>query len=68
MTHASDEIKSGIMFEEDIVHILAEDIKLMRGYTALPASVQTKIQAILQTMVADSLRHKELLQGIVDKY
>lgn len=68
MTKASDEIKSGIMFEEDIVHVLAEDIKLMRGYTVLPAKTQAEIQAILQTMISDSMRHKELLQGIVERY
>lgn len=68
MTKAGDQIKSGILFEEDIVHVLAEDIKLMHGFVALPESTQKQIQELLRVMVDDSIRHKQLLQGIVEKY
>ncbi len=68
MTKANDQIKSGILFEEDIVHVLAEDIKLMKGYIALEEAKQREVQRLLTLMIHDSNRHRELLRGIVDKY
>ena len=68
MTKANDQIKSGILFEEDIVHVLAEDIKLMKGYIALDEIKQEEVQRLLNLMIKDSNRHRELLRGIVDRY
>lgn len=68
MTKANDQIKSGILFEEDIVHVLAEDIKLMKGYIALDDEKQKEVQRLLTQMIKDSNRHRELLRGIVDRY
>ena len=68
MTESNDRIKAGIVFEEDVIHVLAADIQDMQEFKELPSSVSEKIVHILERMKADSERHRELLLAIAKKY
>jgi hypothetical protein len=61
-------IKSGVMFEEKIVNILADDIVKTEEFTGLPEAHKQKIVGILTVLKDDSKRHESILQAIVNKY
>ena len=68
MSEIKDRIKGGINFEEDIIGVLAMDIVQTSEFKLLDKNKKDKIIALLKELVRDSMRHKELLENIANKY
>ncbi len=68
MEKQDDKIKAGIVFEEDVIHVLAADIQGMQEFKDLPKTVSERIVRILTKMKADSERHRTLLLALAEKY
>lgn len=61
-------IKSGVIFEEKIVAVLADDIVKTEEFNGLPEAHKQKIVEILTKLKDDSKRHESILQALVNKY
>jgi hypothetical protein len=68
MPNTNDQIKAGIVFEEDVVHTLAADIQEMEEFKGLPDATRQAVLTYLEKMKTDSERHRGLLLGIAEKY
>lgn len=68
MTESNDRIKAGIIFEEDVIHVLSADIQELQDFKDLPETVRKVIIEKLESMKADSERHRQVLLDIAKKY
>lgn len=68
MMNTNDQIKAGVVFEEDVVHTLAADIEEMLEFKGLPEVTRQEVLQYLETMKSDSERHRGLLLKIAEKY
>lgn len=68
MTQPHDELKGGVAFEEDIIGVLAMEITETEEFKILDEALRKTIVEKLKILVRDSIRHKEILKTLTDKY
>jgi hypothetical protein len=68
MSKQNDQIHEGIVFEEEVINILAHDLEKLQEYLDLSEEKRNSIKHRLQIMQEDSMRHRTLLLGIAKKY
>lgn len=64
----SDRIKGGVVFEEKFIDVLADDIANAEEFSGLDQAKKDQILPLLNIMRDDSIRHREILEKIADKY
>jgi|GEM_PF-4759422 len=68
MDQAKDQIRGGIDFEESIIEVLANDIFQLTELKSISPESRDKIVTLLTTMKDDSIRHRDILKNIINKY